>query len=362
MKNKIINLITIILFFACILVPVLFANYKNEQVSAIDNKKLIELSEIGTKKSFGEDFESYLSERIGFRDTMLSTYITANDRLFKTLLHPTYTYGKDGYIFFHMSDEELDKKYLKSFAGFIKELQDYCDGKGIHFLYCINPDKTEVYSEYLPNGANLTFPRQRYLLEQLDSNNINYMDNTPLLIDKKNEGVCVFNQKYDAGHWNDTGAYYGINNILENLSDKYPEIPVNKLSDYTIQTMTQEYMPLSKFRIDEPYDIFTRNNPCAVDVTADDTDIVLDESYKDYSHHINSSHPELPKILVFRGSYFLGKEKFMTESFSESVFIHSYHNVFNYDYYIDKFNPDIVLFESVEYATINKYFPKKSLK
>ena len=216
--SMMINIITIVVFLACLLIPVAFMNFKTDQVSAVDNKKLIELSDIGHRSSIDKDAETYISERIGFRDAMLTAYITANDRFFNTLIHPTYTYGKDGYIFFHMSDEKLDKNYLKSFAGFISKLQDYCDEKGVHFLYCVNPDKTEVYSEYLPAGADLTFPRQRYLLKLLDKENINYMDNTPLLIGKKNEGIDVFNKKYDAGHWNETGAFYGITNILKNLS------------------------------------------------------------------------------------------------------------------------------------------------
>lgn len=77
---------------------------------------------------------------------------------------------------------------------------------------------------------------------------------------------------------------------------------------------------------------YERNNPTAVNVTDNDTDILLDETYRDYSHFINTTHPEYPKILVFRGSYFLGKEKFMNESFSESVFVHSYYNIFNIEY------------------------------
>ena len=84
--------------------------------------------------------------------------------------------------------------------------------------------------------------------------------------------------------------------------------------------------------------------------------------YNDFSHYVNPKHKKLPRILVFRGSYFLGREKFMTESFSESIFVHSYENVFNLEYYVERYKPDIVLFESVEYATINTYFPKEKLK
>ncbi len=358
--QKIPGIITIVLFIFFITMPIITMNTKHSQISEIDNTPLMEFKDIGRKESITKDYESYISGRIGFRTQMINTYLYANDALFNTLLHPTYEYGTNGYVFFKMPDEELDQKYLDSFVRYIKYMQTYCTAHDISFLYCINPDKTQVYEQYLPSGANLTFCRQNYILSKLQDYNINYMDNTPLLINES-KNTQVFDKKFDAGHWNETGALIGISNILDNLKNTYPMIPLNKDSDYTAADIIHEYLPLSYFRIDEPSVTYTRNNPEAIDVTAADTDIELDETYNDYSHYINPGHPEYPSILVFRGSYFLGKEKFMNESFSESIFVHSYYNIFDFEYYIDVFEPDIVLFESVEYATINKYFPKKML-
>lgn len=355
-------IITTLLFFMCILIPVLSTNFKPNQISEIDNTALMEWSDISTNpNSFSGDFETYVTERIGLRTHMIDSYINLNDKLFNILEHPIYRYGKEGYIFFNMPSENVKRSYLKSFAKFVSRMEQYLSDNNISFLYCINPNKTQVYPDYLPDGANLTFPRQKLLKDYLDEYNVNYIDNTDLLIDASKE-TDVFDRKYDAGHWNENGAYIGISNILNALSVEYPEIPVNNLSDYTITEIIHETLPLSNFKINEPGVSYARNNPEAVDITADDTDIVLDENYHDYSHYVNPAHPELPKILVFRGSYFLGKEKFMNESFSESVFVHSYYNIFNLKYYVEKFNPDIVLFESVEYATINRYFPKDMLK
>lgn len=186
------------------------------------------------------------------------------------------------------------------------------------------------------------------------------MDNTPLLADISSEKE-VFNRKYDAGHWNDTGALAGMSNILSKLSELYPDILLNSPEDFSSQEIINQYLPLSFLEINEPSTQYTRINSNIIDVTADDTDITIDPTYNDYSHFKNTAHPEYPRILVFRGSYFLGCERFFNESFSESIFVHSYHNVFNMNYYIDRFNPDIVLFESVEYATTSKYFPKDML-
>ena len=260
-----------------------------------------------------------------------------------------------------MPDEKKDNVWLDLFARYILYMQNYCKNKDIDFLYCINPNKTQIYSEYLPDGVHLNFYRQKHLLSLLDKYGINYMDNTPIL-KEASKTTQVFDKKYDAGHWNETGAYIGISNILETLHKTHTNIPLNSEKDYTSIDITHQYLPLSYFEINEPSVAYERNNPTAVNVTDNDTDILLDETYRDYSHFINTTHPEYPKILVFRGSYFLGKEKFMNESFSESVFVHSYYNIFNIEYYVEKFNPDIVLFESVEYATKNKYFPKDKLR
>ncbi len=350
---------TIICFLICIIIPIATINLKSNQVSEIDNKALMELKDI-KKETFTTDVESFISDRIGFRDDMITAYVVANDMLFDTLEHPTYTYGKDGYVFFNMPNEKYSSSYLKAFVKYIKHMQQYCNDRSIDFLYCINPNKTIVYKDYLPEGANLTFNRQNELVELLNKHNINYMDNTELLIDAAKD-TQVFNVKFDAGHWNETGAFIGINNILKTLSSNHPEITVNNESDFTITSGLNEYLPLSKLRIDETTNIYIPNNPQAIDVTMNDTDIILDSTYKDYSHYINENNPKLPRILIFRGSYFLGKEKFIADKFSESIFVHSYYNIFNMDYYIEKFNPDIVLFESVEYATTNRYFPKEML-
>ena len=56
------------------------------------------------------------------------------------------------------------------------------------------------------------------------------------------------------------------------------------------------------------------------------------------------------------GSYFEYREKFIAESFSDTIFVHSYLNVQDFDYYFNIFQPDIVLFQTADYATTNSYY------
>ena len=51
----------------------------------------------------------------------------------------------------------------------------------------------------------------------------------------------------------------------------------------------------------------------------------------------------------------------MLESFSEFILVHNYINILDFDYYINLFNPDIVIFESAEYTHSSTFFNQNSL-
>lgn len=81
-----------------------------------------------------------------------------------------------------------------------------------------------------------------------------------------------------------------------------------------------------------------------------------------FANYKNPNNKDSPKILIFVGGYFQGRDKFFTENFSEVIRIHNYHNVIDYDYYINVFKLDIVLFESTEYTHLDHYFPVDKMK
>ncbi len=95
---KKIHFFRIILFLFIIAFPIFSMNLKNNQVSDIDNRKLIELSEIFSEGNIIPNIENYIGDRIGFRTQMVNVYTKAMDILFDEMIHPSYQYGKDGYI------------------------------------------------------------------------------------------------------------------------------------------------------------------------------------------------------------------------------------------------------------------------
>lgn len=358
---KRIYILRIIAFILILVIPVITMNLKNNRISEIDNKKLIEISDV-LSGDFTTNAEEFINNRIGFRTTMINAYTKAMDSLFNYMIHPSYQYGQDGYVFSKLSREGFDSEYQDTFSNFILKIQDYCNSRDINFLYAVEPSKTTVYSEYLPIGVNYQNFNLNYLLDSLTKNNINYVYTGDNLINAKNN-YQVFDKKYDANHWNETGAIIGISTILNKLNEIDSSIDKFDINNYDIGVSTHTTLPVSYFPINEEtitYELKDSSNIKNVDTFIDK--IKISEHYSNFAHYINTDNTEAPKILVFAGSYFNNKHKFLTDSFSEFILVHNYQNILDIDYYINLFNPDIVLFESTEYTHNSTYFDATSMK
>ena len=89
-----------------LLLPLLAFNLEKDSISPIDNRKLTEFQLDAPDKT--EMLNSYVKDRIGFRSGSIDLYTELNDKLFGEMVHPSYTYGKDGYVFFKLGATEAD--------------------------------------------------------------------------------------------------------------------------------------------------------------------------------------------------------------------------------------------------------------
>lgn len=357
MKRKILQIIFIITFFLIILIPVAFMNFKQNQISEIDNSKLPELKQVKNASSL----DNYISKRIGFRTKFINVYTRINDVIFREMVHPTYTYGKDGYVFFKIRAEKHDDEYLDTFAHLVKNMQQYVQERGSYFLFILNPTKVSVYNQYLPNGYIFTNYRVNYLKNKLNELGVNYIDNTECLVEKSLESQ-VFNQKYDAGHWNDIGAFYGINNIYKKLRTDNINIPDLEQNDYNIQYEVKNTLPVSEFKINEEIPVYKLSNVNYELTTNYSKEIKLSKKYKTYIESKNETIGNNYNVLFFRGSYMNDKMKFICNKFSKMTLVHNYENSINFDYYYNIVEPNIVMFETVEYAIGGQYYPSEAIK
>ena len=124
--SKKIHIIFLILFFILLLIPLCLIKTGNNVVSAIDNRKLVEFPNL-TDANLKNELEAYLSDRIGGRTFLINLNTVFNDKFFGKMVHPTYTYGTDGYVFFRMHRNIKYEEFHHQFALMVKKIQEYCD-------------------------------------------------------------------------------------------------------------------------------------------------------------------------------------------------------------------------------------------
>ena len=124
------------LIFVILFIPIILFNRNKDAVSEIDNKVLAQnpLSpDAEPVDDLTEALSQYVSERIGLRNQMILAYTQLNDKLFNEMVHPTYAYGKDGYIFFKPNAVKTYGAFQEAFVNLICEIQKYC-GTGTYRL------------------------------------------------------------------------------------------------------------------------------------------------------------------------------------------------------------------------------------
>lgn len=359
---KKLQIVFIALFFVLLALPLAFFNWEENVVSEIDNRQLTN-NPFGPNAEPGADLtaslESYVQDRIGFRDEMILGYTLLNDQLFYKMIHPLYEYGKDGYVFFKQKQNVQFGDYHIAFAEMLAEIQDYCQARDVPFLFVLNPEKAAVYPDKLRDGIHYDRSWVQQFEQKLDELGVNYIDNTQLLQDRRAEGEQVFNKVYNAGHWNDLGAFYGVNNILESLSGFFPSIQPNELSDFAVTETLQETLLSSQFPIHEYEPTFGRLCELEVKTEEYDAEVARSSQHRGFGYFVNPENVAAgaPKTLVFQGSYMneMGF-KFLQTGLGEYIYVHNYENLMDFDYYFNIFQPECVVVEVAEYTVNSGYF------
>ncbi len=356
MKNKVLNIVFIILFMAVLIVPMIFLNTKKNQISEIDNKSLTEWPGFKWNLSSREEIENYLNDRIGFREQAIEAYIELNDKLFHVMVHPLFMYGEEGHIYFKEPSYiagyqrlNTDKEYLDSMVDFLQKTNDYLASKGIPFLYYLCPDKKTIYPEYFPKSIHVKTDNESvtdYMEEKLSGTDIPYIIPVKELQEAKKDQV-VYNKKYDATHWNEFGALLGHKLIDVKMQEWFDDIPPLTEDDFTLTYTTMETLDVAKFPINETVPLYMLKEDHAGDASDYLKPYIRCTTTNFYTHYINPEAPNHKRLLVFTDSYFANYVWFYTNRFEEVYFIHRQ----NYDYLQYMVNltfPDVVIFETAE--------------
>lgn len=298
--------IFILVFAFLIALPIFTLNTEKNAISAIDNRALAQNPFDADYRAregadLTQDIEDYVSDRLGLRDEMILGYTLMNDRLFKKMVHPIYTYGKDGQIFFKMQPKMEYGEFQQAFANMVVQVDRYCKARNVPFLFVFEPRKDSVLTEYLPAGVNYDNSWTRQLISNLEAQGVNCINNTDLLIEKSNGGETVFNQKYDAGHWNQLGGYYCTRQMLEEMRKQAPGIHVNDFSEFNVSEQLKTSLLVSEFPIHEMVPWFTKELELINKTDEFGAELERDSRYQTFGYYINPErlNEKSPRVLVF---------------------------------------------------------------
>ena len=355
-KKNIPSAVFIAVFLVLLILPLIFMNFKPEQMSVYENKKLEDWPEFELSEEYMKSVYNYVNDRIGFREGAIAVYTEANDALFDVMVNPLFMWGEEGHMYYKDKDYiaayqrlNTDRDYIDSMVDFLEKTNDYLASKDIRFIYFVCPDKKTIYPEYFPKTVHVNENNESvldYLDSKLAGTGVEYINPREQITAAKG-GELLYNRLYDVTHWNDRGAFIGHRLIDEKVQQWFEDIPPLSEDDFDLETVHVDSLDNAKYAIDEDVPLYSLRN----DETADYTELLRADMDCDtdtfYSHHINPTAPNDRRLLVFTDSYFQSYQKFYDNRFREVYFVHRQN--FDYvQYFVNLVFPDMVIFETAE--------------
>ncbi len=280
-------------------------------------------------KFFDELFE-YYEDNFGFRYYFMKFASNLKIKLFKTYpknIDVKVLKGKDGRLFYKLGNEPEDfqgrvplsdaalKKIINEYENNLK----FFNNSGIKFYVIIPPDKTVIYSDYLPSSMIYGIKSNKTRISQLLSLNSDFIYPKKELLDNKGENILYF--KTDT-HWTYYGAYFGYKALMEKIKQ-----------DFNIETLKLADMKEEKYVLPAP-DLVN-----IVDIGTRQT-----ENVPVYKCDNNIRKADL-KVMVYGDSFMEFLTPYIKCTFKET----SFYNLqdFNRENAILK-KPDIVILEIVQ--------------
>lgn len=357
--KRTLNIIFSLIFTLMLLVPLALTNTEEWAVSDVDGRTLARKPVFGST-DYTERVEKWISDRLGLRDAVINAYAVSNDVLFGELINKSYQYGKDGYTFYKIHSNEEFSDYHKEFAEMVSDMQKYCESRGTKFYYVFNPEKEKIYERYLPSGVNYSDEWADLMLDYMKELGVNCIDlRDPLTEQSYKEDV--FNKKFEPGHWNHNGAFYGMKELTERMQKDIPGVKTLRKEEYTISVNTEEKLYGSNQIIyDEvpQYELKTGY----VDITGDFAEeLYRAKSFTTFQLAYNDSKEAagIERMLLFRDDWY---GPFVYSRSKETAAVNCCQNAIQFDYYYNIFKPDVVVFENKENILNDHYFSQEAME
>lgn len=330
-----------------------------------ENRALAEKPELSVAniKHYPAEYEAYFNDHIPFKSDIVKAYSYINTILLKTSSNRSVILGKDNWLFYdseksgdgnevadYMGTNLYTKEELEQAVKYVRIMHRNIEARGIDFYLFIAPNKSTIYSEYMPDYYTKgSYSKVDQLVDALkEYPEIQVVYPKSVLEEKKDEYQLYY--KYDT-HWNRLGGYLGTQELLEKMGkDTIPLTDVTITKDFRkvndlsyMLNLTEYYDDDYRFRI-EGY---------MPEIQVEET-IIDKVSDSDYNSIYESNSPDERTVLICRDSFGQATFDFLPSNFQKTVYVHR--NLWK-DELLDVYEPDIFVFEFVErHSSVLPYF------
>jgi len=236
-----------------------------------------------------KEYDDYYTDNFCLRNNFIKLLNKLQFSLFNVSSVPDIvTVGKDGWFYEascalnykganHFTKEEVEK-----FRNELIKRTKWAAKRGIKYYLVMVPNKMQMYPEHLPRQIIQISDTFRYdqIVSLNNDSTINIIDVRKNLLKHKNDGRELYQHTDD--HWNELGAYYGYQEIMNRVSKDFPELKPISLDMLTV-SVEQRYGNMATMlnvekEYPEPY-------------------VRLKEKYKVYGHDgVKKGYKTLPLI------------------------------------------------------------------
>jgi hypothetical protein len=348
--------------------PLVFVDLTQDRVSVQENRMLERRPSLSDMKNrpevFIRQFDAWFKDSTGVREQMLALYNaidknrTLNWQVRYTDGQYTFLIGEQGHHYFagfsgvnliskFQGKELISGEKLRKMALKLEEVKTFLNHKGIPMVVMLCTDKESIYPEFYPKSV-MRGPEPiqlevitKYLQDHTSVDIFNIRQ--ALLTEKNNYLLYPVSGDFQAlSHYNGIAAFFAYRELMKHIATYFPWVTPLGLADVDIS-----YDEKGSHRVYLKEQTYKNLEPSFFDNVSFINETTWGLSYNFAWENLES---ELPVILLLRTSY-SGEGlagKFIAQTFGRTIMTH-FSNMGHIEEYINRFKPDIVVFESAEY-------------
>lgn len=199
-----------------------------ENVFVNENRQTAQLPTLGllleSPKSYVGELERYIQDHFGFRDRFIQLAKVSRPSLVGLRTNNQVFKGKGGWLFYSQTQLKHTQSLLPATPAFngdwlaaINLLKAQTEEYGGKFFILVSPDKSQVYSEFLPD--NILYKRDARRADSFGSlakkEGLIYLDMLDQLLAEKDTTQLYY--KTDT-HWTYDGAYLAYRELMKAMN------------------------------------------------------------------------------------------------------------------------------------------------